>query len=137
MTILATDRATEEVALAAGRKPIEFGDHSTGERNSEGQIVRFGSKAAVDAKWDRRPVCPDSRHDTRLIDLRLRAIPEVRRRTPQEHDGLAIRAAARATGRANVCGSARSRDEPKRHRVPVQRGNVCGPGRSPPTTTRL
>ena len=61
MTILATDQATEEVALAADRKPIEFGDHSTGERNSEGQIVRFGSKAAVDAKWDWRPVCPDSR----------------------------------------------------------------------------
>ena len=73
MTILATDRATEEVALAADRKPIEFGDYSTGEWNSDGQTVRFGSKAAVDAKWDRRPVCPDSRHDTRLIDLRLRA----------------------------------------------------------------
>jgi len=49
MTILATDQATEEVALAADRKPIEFGDYSTGERNSDGQTVRFGSKAAVDA----------------------------------------------------------------------------------------
>jgi len=74
MTILATDQATEEVALAADRKPIEFGDYSTGERNSDGQTVRFGSKAAVDAKWDRRPVCPDSQHDARLIDLRLRAM---------------------------------------------------------------